>query len=94
MLRCTHARLDGRRSLLVNMDALRLISCPQYKGQQGVELAVKLLHDEFRPWMGLAGCRNVAEINPGYLSLYLIANEWGTIQAMTRYLDRSLYKYL
>jgi (S)-2-hydroxy-acid oxidase len=38
-----------------------------YKGQEGVELALKLLGDEFRLCMGLAGVKQVTEINTEYL---------------------------
>ncbi len=38
-----------------------------YKGQQGVELCLKLLADEFRLCMGLAGTIKVEDINKDYL---------------------------
>ncbi|KAJ1962532.1 Hydroxyacid oxidase 2 [Dispira parvispora] len=38
-----------------------------YNGQQGVEEVLKILHDELRLTMALAGCRSIAEINPGCL---------------------------
>jgi (S)-2-hydroxy-acid oxidase len=41
----------------------------QYDGQNGVELALKILKDEFELCMGLAGCRTVKEINKGHLSV-------------------------
>ncbi|THY94409.1 FMN-dependent dehydrogenase [Aureobasidium pullulans] len=40
-----------------------------YKGQQGVELAVKILMAELRMTMALAGCRTVKEINRGHLAV-------------------------
>ncbi|KAG5655272.1 hypothetical protein KAF25_010424 [Fusarium avenaceum] len=40
-----------------------------YDGQNGVELALKLLYDEFKTAMALAGCKNVNEITKDYLSL-------------------------
>ncbi|KAF2722720.1 FMN-dependent dehydrogenase [Polychaeton citri CBS 116435] len=42
-----------------------------YDGQKGVELAVKLLLEEFELCMGLAGCRNVREISRAHLSILL-----------------------
>ncbi|KIW77229.1 hypothetical protein Z517_09675 [Fonsecaea pedrosoi CBS 271.37] len=39
-----------------------------YNGQQGVELGLKLLLDEFRTTMALAGCRTVGEITPEHLT--------------------------
>ncbi|KAF1941776.1 FMN-dependent alpha-hydroxy acid dehydrogenase [Clathrospora elynae] len=38
-----------------------------YKGQEGVELALKLLEDEFRLCMGLAGVTRVEDIGKEYL---------------------------
>ena len=38
-----------------------------YKGQEGVELCLRLLGDEFRLCMGLAGCVNVGDISTDYL---------------------------
>ena len=38
-----------------------------YKGQEGVELALRLLGDEFRLCMGLAGVKQVKGINTEYL---------------------------
>lgn len=38
-----------------------------YKGQEGVELALKLLGDEVRLCMGLAGVKSVKDITPEYL---------------------------
>jgi len=40
-----------------------------YNGQEGVELAIKLLINEFKITMALAGCRNVGEISKAHLSL-------------------------
>jgi (S)-2-hydroxy-acid oxidase len=40
-----------------------------YKGQEGVELAIELLHNEFRTTMALAGCRSVKEITRAHLSI-------------------------
>ncbi|KAH6633192.1 FMN-dependent dehydrogenase [Boeremia exigua] len=40
-----------------------------YKGQDGVELAVKILLEEFKSTMALAGCRSVAEITRNHLSV-------------------------
>lgn len=39
----------------------------QYDGQEGVGLALKILEDEFRLCMGLAGCASVAEISKAHL---------------------------
>ena len=39
-----------------------------YNGQEGVELCLRLLSDEFRLCMGLAGAVNVADINKDYLA--------------------------
>lgn len=39
-----------------------------YKGQEGVELCLRLLMDEFRLCMGLAGVTKVADIGPEYLA--------------------------
>lgn len=38
-----------------------------YKGQEGVELCLRLLADEFKLCMGLAGVVNVSEINKDFL---------------------------
>jgi (S)-2-hydroxy-acid oxidase len=38
-----------------------------YKGQEGVALCLKLLGDEFRLCMGLAGVTKVQDIGPEYL---------------------------
>ena len=38
-----------------------------YKGQEGVELCLRLLGDEFRLCMGLAGCVRVGDISTDYL---------------------------
>ncbi|KAL3447320.1 FMN-dependent dehydrogenase family protein [Aspergillus insuetus] len=40
-----------------------------YDGQQGVELAIKILQMELKTTMALAGCRTVAEIQKSYLSV-------------------------
>lgn len=39
-----------------------------YNGQEGVELALKILYEEFVLCMGLAGCRSVKEITRGHLA--------------------------
>jgi (S)-2-hydroxy-acid oxidase len=38
-----------------------------YKGQEGVELALQLIRDEFKLCMGLAGVTSVKDIGPEYL---------------------------
>jgi (S)-2-hydroxy-acid oxidase len=38
-----------------------------YKGQEGVELALRLIGDEFRLCMGLAGVTRVEDIGKEYL---------------------------
>lgn len=38
-----------------------------YKGQEGVELAIDLLREEFKTTMALAGCRTVEEISRKHL---------------------------
>ncbi|KAJ4993811.1 2-hydroxy-acid oxidase [Stagonosporopsis vannaccii] len=40
-----------------------------YKGQEGVELALQILLEEFKSTMALAGCRSVAEITRNHLSV-------------------------
>ncbi|KAL6158349.1 hypothetical protein ACJBU6_02468 [Exserohilum turcicum] len=40
-----------------------------YKGQAGVELGIRILYDEFRSTMALAGCRSVKEISTDHLSV-------------------------
>ncbi|KAJ9635391.1 Non-canonical non-ribosomal peptide synthetase fub8 [Coniosporium tulheliwenetii] len=40
-----------------------------YKGQEGVELAVKILLDEFRATMALAGCRKISDMTRDHLSV-------------------------
>ncbi|PSK54332.1 Cytochrome b2, mitochondrial [Elsinoe australis] len=40
-----------------------------YNGQQGAELALKILLSEFRVTMALAGCRTISEITPNHLSI-------------------------
>ncbi|KAJ5112350.1 hypothetical protein N7532_000395 [Penicillium argentinense] len=42
-----------------------------YDGQEGVELAIKILRQELKITMALAGCRNVGEIQKSYLSVLL-----------------------
>lgn len=39
-----------------------------YKGQAGVELALNILHDEFRLVMALMGCTSVKDIKPEHLA--------------------------
>jgi (S)-2-hydroxy-acid oxidase len=39
-----------------------------YKGEEGVKLMLKILSDEFRLCMGLAGVMNVKEITKDYLA--------------------------
>jgi (S)-2-hydroxy-acid oxidase len=41
----------------------------QYKGQAGVELGIRILYEEFRSTMALAGCRSVKEITTNHLSV-------------------------
>ncbi|KAJ5738950.1 hypothetical protein N7493_002105 [Penicillium malachiteum] len=40
-----------------------------YDGQDGVELAIKILRQELKITMALAGCRTINEIQPSYLSI-------------------------
>ncbi|KAJ4337976.1 hypothetical protein N0V87_004324 [Didymella glomerata] len=40
-----------------------------YKGQEGVELAIRILLEEFKSTMALAGCKSVAEITRNHLSV-------------------------
>ncbi|CAG9988779.1 unnamed protein product [Clonostachys byssicola] len=40
-----------------------------YNGQQGVELAINLLYDEFVMAMALAGCKSIKDISKDHLSL-------------------------
>ncbi|KAF7670697.1 fmn-dependent dehydrogenase [Alternaria burnsii] len=40
-----------------------------YKGQAGVELGIRILYEEFRSTMALAGCRSVKEITTNHLSV-------------------------
>ncbi|KAJ6031309.1 hypothetical protein N7540_002041 [Penicillium herquei] len=40
-----------------------------YDGQDGVELAIKILRQELKITMALAGCRTINEIKPSYLSI-------------------------
>ncbi|KAH7391988.1 FMN-dependent dehydrogenase [Phaeosphaeria sp. MPI-PUGE-AT-0046c] len=40
-----------------------------YKGQAGVELGIRILFEEFRSTMALAGCRTVKEITANHLSV-------------------------
>ncbi|KAI1609300.1 FMN-dependent dehydrogenase family protein [Exophiala viscosa] len=40
-----------------------------YNGTKGVELAIQLLYEEFKLAMGLTGCKSIAEINRGHLSI-------------------------
>lgn len=42
---------------------------PQYKGQEGVELAVRILLEEFKSTMALAGCQTVTEITCSHLNV-------------------------
>ncbi|KAJ5113293.1 hypothetical protein N7456_001827 [Penicillium angulare] len=41
----------------------------QYNGQEGVELAIKILRQELRITMALAGCRTISDIQRSYLSI-------------------------
>ena len=38
-----------------------------YDGESGLLSALKLLEDEFKACMGLAGCRNLEELGPDML---------------------------
>jgi (S)-2-hydroxy-acid oxidase len=38
-----------------------------YKGQEGVELVLRILENEFKLTMGLAGTRNLKEITKSHL---------------------------
>ncbi|KAI5925316.1 FMN-dependent dehydrogenase-domain-containing protein [Camillea tinctor] len=40
-----------------------------YKGEEGVDLAIRILLNDFRMTMTLAGCKSVDEITPDYLSV-------------------------
>ncbi|KAJ5408746.1 hypothetical protein N7509_002629 [Penicillium cosmopolitanum] len=40
-----------------------------YDGQEGVELGIKILRQELKITMALAGCRNIGEIQKSYLSV-------------------------
>lgn len=40
-----------------------------YKGEEGVSLALKILHDEFRLVMALMGCTSVEDIKPEHLAI-------------------------
>ncbi|GAT18580.1 FMN-dependent dehydrogenase family protein [Aspergillus luchuensis] len=40
-----------------------------YNGEKGVDLAVKILYDEFCRTMKLAGCRTIADITPEHLAV-------------------------
>ncbi|CAI7667003.1 hypothetical protein PCG10_001898 [Penicillium crustosum] len=40
-----------------------------YNGEEGVDLALNLLYDEFKTCMALAGCKNVSEIQKELVSL-------------------------
>ncbi|KAK0664160.1 Oxidase FUB9 [Lasiodiplodia hormozganensis] len=40
-----------------------------YKGQEGVELGIKILMHEFKITMALAGTKNIKEINKGHLAV-------------------------
>lgn len=40
----------------------------QYDGQNGVELMIDILYQEFRRCMQLAGCRTIADITPDRLA--------------------------
>ena len=41
----------------------------QYDGQQGVELMLETLYQEFKRCMQLTGCRTVSEISPACLGV-------------------------
>ncbi|BCR84616.1 alpha-hydroxy acid oxidase [Aspergillus chevalieri] len=40
-----------------------------YGGQEGVELAIKILHQELKITMALAGCRKISDIHKSHLSI-------------------------
>ena len=39
-----------------------------YKGEEGVSIALNILHDEFKLVMALMGCRTVKDINAKHLA--------------------------
>ncbi|KAM0099315.1 hypothetical protein ACP6JE_006122 [Aspergillus fumigatus] len=41
----------------------------QYNGQEGVELAIRILQQELKITMALAGCTSISDINESYLSV-------------------------
>lgn len=45
------------------------LTIQQYRGQEGVELGIQILYEEFRSTMALAGCRSVKEITANHLSV-------------------------
>lgn len=52
-----------------------------YKGQEGVSIALNILHDEFRLVMALMGCTSVKDIKPEHLARM---SSDGTFQKITR----------
>jgi (S)-2-hydroxy-acid oxidase len=38
-----------------------------YDGENGLKMALKILEEEFRACMALAGCVSLADLNPGLL---------------------------
>lgn len=52
-----------------------------YKGQEGVSIALNILHDEFRLVMALMGCTSVKDIKPEHLARM---SADGTFQKITR----------
>lgn len=44
-------------------------SIHQYNGQEGVELMLGILYQEFKRCMQLAGCKSISEISPSSLGV-------------------------
>lgn len=64
---------------------MMLMDWLQYDGAAGVELALRMLQDEFRKTMQLMGCRTVKDINRSHLA---ILNSSGFVQRLDEGLRR------
>ncbi|KAJ5499849.1 Peptidase M13 neprilysin [Penicillium expansum] len=59
-----------------------------YDGQQGVELMLKILFDDFKRCMQLTGCRSISDISPASLA---IVNAYGPLARLKRDSNYSLH---
>ena len=51
------------------MEEMWVNNVQQHNGQEGVELMLKLLFDDFKRCMQLTGCKSVSDISPAALAV-------------------------